>query len=186
MIEGKKIRLRPFTIEDAIYITELKNDFAGYKAFGGSPFPANIASEKEWIANMYPKGLPSFIYFAIEGWDDKVFYGYCVARKIDYVSRNAEVGIILIKAARGKGLFKEVSYLFYNYLFSEINLHKVYSFVIEGNLALKADKKIGFIEEGLVKEHLWQDGKYKNLHFVSLYSDNFYQIWKDGLNSAVT
>lgn len=182
MIEGKKVRLRPFVTEDAKYISELKSDFEGMKAFAGIPFPANIESEKEWINNMYPKGLPSATYFAIEDKISKEFIGYCVARKIDYISRNAEVGIILVKAARGKGLFKEVSYLFYNYLFNEINLHKVYSFVIEGNLALKADKKIGFIEEGLVKEHLWQDGHYKNLHFVSLYRDNFYKIWSKGLD----
>jgi len=185
MIEGNKIRLRAFVIDDAKYITELKSDFEGLKAFAGFPFPSNTESEKEWISNMYTKGLPSTIYFAVEDKTSNEFAGYCVARRIDYLSRNAEVGIILMKSARGKGYFKEVSYLFYNYLFNEINLHKVYSFVIEGNLALKADKKIGYVEEGLVKEHLWQDGVYKNLHFVSLYKDNFYRVWEKGLDSIV-
>lgn len=185
MIEGKKIRLRGFVTDDAKYINELKSDFEGLKAFAGLPFPANIESEKEWIGNMYAKGLPSAIYFAAEDKTSNDFLGYCVARKIDFLSKNAEVGIIIVKNARGKGYFKEISYIFYNYLFNEINLHKVYSFVIEGNLALKADKKIGFIEEGLVKEQLWQDGKYKNLHFVSLYKDNFYRVWDKGLDSII-
>ena len=79
MIEGKKIRLRPFITDDAKFITELKSDFEGYKAFAGPPFPSNTESEKEWIGNMYPKGLPSSIYFAIEEKDNKDFSGYCVA-----------------------------------------------------------------------------------------------------------
>lgn len=185
MIKGNKVILRPFKSEDAKDVYELKMDFEGYKAFAGSPFPSNIEDEKEWIGNMYGKGVKTAVYFAIENLENSEFSGYCVARNINYLNRNAEVGIILSKSSRGKGLFKEVSYLFYNYLFAQLNMHKVYSFVIEENIGLKTDKQIGYVEEGLVKEHLWQDGIYKNLYFLSLYKDNFNRIWDKGLDSII-
>lgn len=183
MIQGVNIYLRPFNPDDAVHITDLKKESEGFKAFAGSPFPSNLESEKEWISNMYVKGTPANIYFVIEELKSGLFGGYCVARNINYISRNAEVGIIFSAGIRGKGYFKEVSFLFYNYLFAEVNLHKLYSYVIAGNPVLKSDKDIGFVEEGLIKEHLWQNGNYQDLHFVSLYKDVFYIRWEKGLEN---
>lgn len=177
MLFSKNIILRPFTNDDAKYIAELRLDFIATRAFAGSPFPSNINSEKEWISLMYPKGIRDQIYFAIEEKKTKEFIGYCVARSIDYINRNANVGIILAKKGRGKGYFKEISILFYDYLFNQINLHKLYSIVIEDNqIAFNTDKKIGFKLEGEIKEHIWQDGKYKNVMFVSLYAKDFFKM----------
>ena len=183
MIQGINVRLRPFNLSDAAFIVELKNDVEGLRAFAGLPFPGNLESEKEWISNMYPKGLPNQIYFVIEEIDSCEFAGYCVARNINYINRNAEVGIILSKNIRGKGYFKEVSYIFYNYLFAQLNLHKLYSFVITDNFVLKPDKDIGFVEEGKIKEHLWQNNEYKDLTFLSLYKNNFYKTWERGIDN---
>ena len=179
MYKSKRITLRAFTQDDAKYINEIKNDFKALKAFAGRPFPSNLVSEKEWISNMYPPGLMSSIYFVIEENETNNFIGYAVARKIDYLNSNAEVGIIFHKNARGKGFFKEASILFYKYLFSEINLHKVYSFVLVYNdIAIENDKKIGFKVEGIMKEQIYQGGKYHDVYMISLYSDDFYNLHK--------
>lgn len=174
IIKGKNIFLRAFEIDDAKWLQEIRQDFEGLKGFAGSPFPSNLESEKEWISNMYPKGERKSIFLAIIENGSKQFSGYCVARNIDYINSHAEVGIILHKNARGKGFFKDVSFAFYDYLFGQINLNKLYSFVLESNeIALNTDKKIGFSVEGLIKEHIFQDGEYKDVHFVSLYKNEF-------------
>jgi RimJ/RimL family protein N-acetyltransferase len=179
-IEGNKITLRSFELDDAKYLQEIRQDFAGLKGFAGSPFPSNIESEREWISRMYPKGERTTILFAAINKQGNKFCGYCIARNINYVNRNAEVGIILHKNSRGQGLFKDISFTFYNYLFSEINLHKVYSFVIKSNeIAIETDKKIGFLIEGNIKEQIYQDGIYKDVLFVSLYKPEFYKIHKE-------
>jgi RimJ/RimL family protein N-acetyltransferase len=185
MIQGINVRLRPFNLSDAVFIAEMKNDPEGFKAFAGSPFPGNLESEKEWISHMYPPGLRSVVYFAVEEMDSGTFVGYCVARNINYINRNAEMGIIFSRQARGKGYYKEVSFLFYNYLFSQLNLHKLYSLVIKTNFSLKTDWEIGYVEEGIVKEHIWQDGEYKDMVFVSLFRDAFYKIWEKGLSNFI-
>lgn len=179
IINGNKIYLKPFEIQDAIFLQEIRQDFEGLKGFVGSPFPSNLESEKEWISNMYPKGVRTSVFLAVFDISTNEFCGYCVARNINYLNRNAEVGIILHKNARGRRLFKDISFTFYNYLFSEINLHKLYSFVLTSNeVAFETDKKIGFLEEGIIKEHIYQDGLYKDVYFVSLYKTEFYMSYK--------
>ena len=183
MIKGRKIILRPFCLNDSKYILEIKSDSKGVKAFAGSPFPSNKESEEEWIKNMYPKGLPDSIYYVIEEAGSNKFIGYVVAKKIDYINLNAEVGIIFHENARGKGYFKTVSVLFYNYLFDTINLHKIYSTVLVYNeIAIENDKKIGFTVDGTIKEHVFQSGKYHDVYFVSLLKKNFI---KNSLNKEI-
>jgi RimJ/RimL family protein N-acetyltransferase len=174
MYSNEKIKLRGFRKEDAPKLVELREDFDAVRSFAGSPFPVNQQTEEEWISNMYPPGLKTNIFFAIEEISSGNMIGYCVARKTDYINRNAEVGIMLFANGRGKGYFKEVSALFYSYLFNELNLHKVYSYVlIDNTVAIETDKKIGFVVEGQIKEHIYQGGTYKDVYFVSLYANAF-------------
>ena len=126
---------------------------------------------------MYPAGLLSSIILVVEEIDSKQFIGYAATSKIDYINSNAHVGIIFHKNGRGKGYFKEASILFYAYLFNEINLHKVYSGVLTYNeIAITNDKKIGFKIDGIMKEHIYQNGKYHDVYMVSLIAKDFFRI----------
>jgi RimJ/RimL family protein N-acetyltransferase len=169
--------LRPFIEDDAKMISEIKEDFIGLRAYSGRPFPNNVEGEKEWISKMYPAGLLSSIMLVVEERETKEFIGYVAASKIDYINSNAHVGIIFHKNGRGKGYFREASILFYGYLFNEINLHKVYSGVLTYNdIAIENDKKIGFKVEGIMKEHIYQSGKYHDVYMVSLTAKDFFSV----------
>jgi RimJ/RimL family protein N-acetyltransferase len=175
MYKGKNVLLRAFSEDDAKYVCELKTDFIALKAFGGRPFPNNLAGEKEWISKMYPAGLLNSIILVVEEIVTKQFVGYVAASKIDYINSNAYVGIIFHKNFRGKGYYKEASILFYSYLFNEINLHKVYSGDLTYNsIAIENDKKIGFTVDGVMKEHIYQSGKYHDMYIVSLTKKDFF------------
>jgi len=181
MYKNERVKLRGFKQEDAIKLVELRDDFEAIQSFLGSPFPVNLQSESEWISNMYPAGLKKNIYLAIEEITTGNFVGYCVARNIDYINRNSSYGIIFHKDARGKGLFKDVNILFYSYLFNEINLHKIYAYVVVGNdRALNTYLKLGFKIEGEMKEQYFQKGKYIDVHFVSLLAKDFWKILNKG------
>ena len=180
MYRDDKIKLRGFNKEDASKLVEMRNDFEGVKAFCGSPFPVNLQTEERWIESMYPPGLKASIYFAVEAIDSLSLVGYCVARQIDYINRNALVGTLLFEEFRGKGKFKRISNLFYRYLFNEINLHKVYTYILKDNIiSLESHKKIGFKVEGEVREHIYQTGVYKDVCFLSLYSKGFMNVGSD-------
>jgi RimJ/RimL family protein N-acetyltransferase len=183
-IIGNRIFLRPFEKKEARFLQEIRQDFMGLKSFAASPFPSNLESEEEWISHMYPPGLRSSIILAAFESESSQFLGYCNARNINYLNRNAEVGIILHTDARGKGFFKDISLTFHNYLFKEINLNKVYSFVITTNtIAIESYKKLGFLVEGHIKEQIYQDGQYKDVFFISLYLTDFHNVYKAFYNS---
>lgn len=184
MYKSKRINLRAFTEEDAKLIIEMKMDFAGLKAACGRPYPTNENSEKEWISKMYPNGFLSSVTFAIEENDTNLFVGYCTASNINYINSNAHVGLFFHKQGRGKGYFKEASILFYGYLFNELNLHKVQSHALVYNeIAIESDKKIGFLVEGTMREHIYQGGGYHDALCVSLTKKDFFQ--KNNLNDYV-
>jgi RimJ/RimL family protein N-acetyltransferase len=175
MYKSKRIALRAFTEEDALLISEMKTDFTAIKAFGGRPFPNNTAGEKEWISKMYPASLLNSIILVVEEIETKLFIGYVGAIIIDYINSNAHVGVFFHKNGRGKGYFKEASILFYAYLFNEINLHRVYSGVLPYNeIALENDKKIGFKVEGIMKEHIFQNGKYFDVVMIGMTANDFF------------
>ncbi len=173
-ITGNIVNLRPISLEDAPFTFELRLDYEGIKSFLGYLFPVNIENEKKWITEIYSEKEKKNIYFAIEKNDDREFIGYISAKNINYIHRHADFGIILLKKFRGKGYASEAMKLFFNYLFNDLNLHKIKLEVLEDNFtAIKLYEKIGFVKEGLLKEHIWQDGKFKNLVIMSLFSTNF-------------
>lgn len=170
MIIGKKVTLRPLKIEDAPYTLELRYDWEANKLMMGYQFPVNLENEKEWINQLYPKGERNRIYLAIEENKIKKFVGYMSLKNINYINGTGDFGIILLKRFRNKGYAKEGIILFYRYLYEEIYLRKITLYVLEENeIAINAYKKIGYKQEGLLKEHVFQNGKYKNVVVMSLF-----------------
>nr|WP_279401558.1 GNAT family protein [Piscibacillus salipiscarius] len=96
---------------------------------------------------------------------------------IDYVNRNAECNISLgDKNYWGKGLGQEAFRLLLNFAFKELNLHKVYLRVFSYNKgAIKLYQKLGFYEEGELKEHFYRDGSWHNVIFMGLFKRNYKQ-----------
>ena len=69
-------------------------------------------------------------------------------------------------------------------LFNELNLHKVHSFVLLYNEAvIVSDKKIGFKEEGTMKEHIYQGGSYHDALIIGLTKKDFFET--NDLNNYV-
>lgn len=179
MYKSKNIRLRAFTENDIKYIIEMRMDFDGVRAAGGRPFPSNENCEREWFSKMYPNNQLTNIYFVVEEIKSEQFIGYCSALNINYINRNAHVGFYFHKNGRGKGYFKEAQVLFYSYLFKEINLRKVYSYALKYNeIAITADKQIGFQVDGIMKEHIYQNGCYHDIIMLSLMANDFFKINK--------
>ena len=174
MLKGKKITLRPLKIEDAKHTLELRYDVEANKALIAYPYPVNVENEKELIENLYPKGVRENIYFAIEENSSNDFVGYLSLQKINYINRNGNFGVIILRKFRGKGYSAEAMELFFSYIFDQINLRKIKLEVLKENgKAIKIYKDMGFNEEGILREHIYQDGKYKDLLMMSLFSGDF-------------
>lgn len=170
MLTGKHITLRPLKLEDAPRTLELRYDIEANKAMMGYIFPVNLENERNWISSLYPQGERKTIFLAIEENKTKKFAGYLSVKNINYINGTADFGIILLKEFRGKSYAKEAMGIFFNYLSRDIHLRKLTLYVLDGNIsAIEAYKKVGFSQEGLLKDHVWQDRHYKNVLIMSIF-----------------
>lgn len=139
--------------------------------------PATIENTKKWYeAN---KNNPNRIDFSF--YDDE---GKIIAMGgltgINSEHKNSEFYVMVNPTMQGKGIGKQVSYWIYNYGFSILNLHKIFLYTNDDNVAAYSIyEKAGFILEGILREHKWKNNKFQNRRFYGLLqSDWDKQPWK--------
>jgi len=113
--------------------------------------------------------------FAILHKDENVHIGNI---SIDSISRrdgNARLTIFIgEKSQRGQGMGKDALTSFLHYCFTTLKLHRIYLIVHSNNRrALKLYKRIGFRQEGLLREHECYDGVYVDKIFMGILKKEF-------------
>ncbi len=95
--------------------------------------------------------------------------------KIDTVHRRAELAIIIGEEEYwSKGYGTEAIRTLLDYGFSRLNLNMVYLGVIDINeRAVKAYRKVGFVQDGVVREKYLIDGKFCNCIMMSILKREF-------------
>ena len=149
MLIGNKVILRPLKIEDLPKVNQWRNDLELIKLTQGIRFPKTKESGE--------------------------FIGMISLNNIDYISGTATWGFIIGDINyRGKGYSKEITNLFFDYAFNMLNLRKLWGYMIEGNEgAKKMHERLGSIYEGVLKKHIFYDGKFNDVYIVSIFHDSF-------------
>lgn len=89
--------------------------------------------------------------------------GRCDLFGIDQLARSGEVGIELAADARGKGIGTEALRLLVRFALDRRNLHRVHLRTLASNsAALASYRRVGFIEEGVLRESAWVRGEYQD------------------------
>ena len=85
----------------------------------------------------------------------------------------------IIPEYQGKGIAMEASLMLLDYGFNTLNLHKITSDSFEENSSiLKLLEKLGFKREGVLIEHYFHQGKYKNAVIHSVQREEFNEKFK--------
>lgn len=95
---------------------------------------------------------------------------------IDARNQKCEIGRVLIGNAedRKKGYGKHLIFLVLEYAFLHLNMRKVYLEVFaENDRAVRFYQKSGFKEDGLFQEHIYKNGKFKDVIHMSLFKKDF-------------
>lgn len=94
---------------------------------------------------------------------------------IRWRDRHGEIGILIgDKRSRGKGYGTEAIRLLVEHAFARLNLNKITCGMVEGNEAsLRAFKRLGFKQEGLLRQHYFSNGRYKDCHRLGLLRGEF-------------
>lgn len=97
------------------------------------------------------------------------FVGLFRLDDLDTVNGSACVGLDICRSQRGKGYAKQIYAYFFDYLYMELGLNRLSLVTLETNyVAIALYRKLGFVEEGCLREAIWRGGRHRNLILFSL------------------
>jgi diamine N-acetyltransferase len=101
--------------------------------------------------------------------DEDEYLGTVSLKHIDLKNGNGEYAIAMRRCALGTGASHYGTQEVLRIAFEEMGLNRVYLNVLEDNVrANKFYEKVGFIYEGTFAEHLYVNGKFRNLKWFAL------------------
>src|SRR5712664_805598 len=132
--------------------------------------PVASLHHRDWFRSVQDR--PDAVIFAIRDRDGRLV-GTCQLVNRSPVHRSAELQIRIGDAQhRGRGYGTKAVELLLQFAFRDWNLHRVQLFVIEGNeAALRTYEKCGFKREGVLREAVHVDGKYRDLVVMGVVRD---------------
>ena len=173
-----QIKLRPFKMEDARFVNQLRQDDRLESMLGGVKRPVSYERDVKWIEDILLKDNPNIIYFAITFIDSDDIIGYASISEIDY--RNGTCfwsGTKIDPNVSAKGLGTESSLLLIKYIFEEMRMERCKGEALENNdAALRMLEKVGFVREGLQRHSVYKNGKHINQWLLSMLREEYFQV----------
>ena len=166
MLKGKSVLLRPVKRSDISFFLKWFNDpeVVQYLAMY---LPMTEMAEEKYIEELGTAKARSHAQFIIEvkvGASTKLI-GTCGLEGINSKDNHATFGIVIgEKDCWSKGYGLEAAGLIINYGFQQLNLHRIYSNAVAFNeRSIKFHKKVGFREEGRLRQAMFKNGQYHDL-----------------------
>ena len=169
-IEGETIDLIAENSKWANLVCKWRND-PKVRQYARHIWPKTLEEVKKGFEPTPDKQMREHIGFTIYHKQSKRPIGSIGFSRINWVNRNANIYAMIGEPEYwGKGIAGEASKLLINYGFTELNLHKIYSGVFTPNKrSLRAAEKLGFEKEGVLKEEIYVDGQYHDVHKFALF-----------------
>lgn len=166
-IVGEKVRLRPIVLSDTEQIVKWRNNPAVKQNFiYQDQFTSKI--HENWMETKVFTG--QVVQYIIEDKELGKPVGSVYFRDIDMQNKSAEYGIFIGEdSARGKGFGTETTVLFSQFGLNELGLHRISLRVLGGNeQAYRSYEKAGFKTEGIAKDMVFLNGKYRDVIFMAI------------------
>ena len=179
-LSGQKIVLKEFTekhLNNINYINWLR-DLETISQINRLEYklPMSHTSIKNYINNLLLSENDAF--FAIHSIENDEFIGTQKIGHINWHNGTGDIGILIgNKNYRGKGLSKDSIYTACKYAFDVLSLRKLTANAFCTNLPMiNCFKKLGFIEEGCLKESVLYEGNYIDQCLFGLFKPNLKTI----------
>lgn len=159
MLHGPRVTLRAITPEDYPRQRDFHNDLEFELAGGGSPpRPTSLPVFAEFFDTLLRDREQFMFGIEVSG----VYIGNAGLFHVNRVDGTAELGIgIGDKTCWSHGYGRESIGLLLDYAFRVQNLRRVWLEVLGSNgRAQRCYRSAGFVEEGRLREHVWNDGRY--------------------------
>jgi len=167
-LEGKRVRLRPLSMEDVDHVLTWINDPEVTRTLMTGRYPMTREAERKWIEDHAMPNSTEVMY-VIEKLDG-TYLGGIGFWHIRPVEHHAELGISIgVKSEWGKGYAREAMELMVTYGFDELNLHMIYLHVYaDHERAVKLYESLGFVREGRLRDRAFRAGKYHDYLAMSV------------------
>jgi diamine N-acetyltransferase len=160
-----KLNLRPLERKDLTFVHDLDNERHTMAFWFEEPYES-----LDELTNLYDKHIHDDTErrFVIDV--DNQFAGIIELVNINFIHRNTEIQIIIKSDFQGFGLAKIAMSKGMDYAFKILNMHKVYLYVdAENHKALHVYKELGFIQEGILRQHFFVEGTYHDSIIMGLF-----------------
>lgn len=178
--------LKPLAVEDLQQIAGWYEDIEDLTLIESKlPVPLNAQSlEKAWQNDLEQKEPRTSYLFSIrDGNLDPV--GHVGLQDINYAHGNCVVFIFVRKDMRRSGVAMRALALVLDLAFLQLRMHRVTTYVHSGNMpSIALIKRLGFVDEGRLREGCFLDGDYCDVKVVGLLCEE----WKSSrhpLSSAL-
>jgi RimJ/RimL family protein N-acetyltransferase len=183
ILETPRLNLRSFEDRDIVPFAEYRSDPQVAK-YQGWEAPFSLAQASEFVEEMKNRtpGEPGmWLQLAIEHKSTSEMLGDVAFKRLFNDPRQAEIGFTLARESQGKGYALEAVTRLIDYLFKELDLHRVQANCDPDNLAsARLMQRAGMRHEGRFIESLWFKGCWA--------SEDWYAIlqreWHNNLPSA--
>jgi diamine N-acetyltransferase len=165
MLVDGEITLRPISKVDTEFIVDSRNSLNIFDNLC-SDLPTYDFKHEQWLNN-FDYAIDMIIHY------NKQRCGRVTIYNIDYRNQKAEYGIFVNQEYQGRDIAYRASKILINYVFSNLNIRKIYLHVFSTNVpAIKLYKKLGFVEEGILKEEIYKNGKYRDLIRMAIFKSS--------------
>lgn len=170
LLKTKRLYLRAMEKSDADKIVTMRNDSRILNQLFSSKL-IGIEQHLNWFKRSIIN-KERIDYIICLNTNDEVI-GTVNFSEINYKDQKSEFGILIAPEKWGNGYAYETSKRFIDYGFSELNLNKIYLNVFKDNKrALRLYKKVGFVEEGILKEEIFRNGEFKDIVRMAIFRGN--------------
>lgn len=169
ILETPRLLLRTLTPD--IYIKVLEElsdeqlmDFTGYTR------PEDIAKERARQNGGLSSYAMTFLYWHALDKETQKVIGSIGYYRVFPEHERGEIGYnIYDEANRRKGYMKELMPIVLAYGFETMKLHRIEAMIsLDNEASIGLIEKFGFVEEGLLREHYYKDGKHEDSVVFSL------------------
>lgn len=176
-IIGKKVIIRAMEQADCEMARKMFNDPEIESLVTGWAFPLSSYAQERWFEDHY--GDKTSFRFVIETAEDGPV-GIATLVDIDWKNRRAGQGIKLAsKEYRSKGIGTDTVMAIMRYAFDELGLNRLDSSWLEDNNVSRAMyKKLGWVEEGVKRQCIYKQGRYKDLVVGGILASEYYDLVK--------
>ncbi|MFD1019652.1 GNAT family N-acetyltransferase [Thalassobacillus hwangdonensis] len=177
ILELPKIVLRKLRLEDAEdrYRWCLDKEVTKHLNMPDTDPPFSMEETQNWIS-MCINRTNGYEQKAI-GTEDGKHIGWVDLKNIDHLNKHAELGIAIgDKSYWGKGYGLSAMKEMLRWGFNELGLNKIWLRVEVDNVrAIKSYKRIGYVEEGILRQDRLRNGLYVDRMRMSILKDEFFK-----------